>query len=185
MGVFMSDSASPSDVMDVTSGAKQKQQRASFPVTDDDRIDLSKTSEASRERLRKMLNDPQLRAELGGGPVLAVGHPSVGPTPQVNTALVPPLYGVIGRALVTAATWRGFRPDLAERALTFTPEETAELSPPTAMVINRQLERVGAGAYSPEVTLAGTVLVAILGKFMLLASLQRDATTSPSPAQTM
>lgn len=150
--------------------------RVSFPVTPDDRIDLEKASDTSKERLRKMLNDPALRAELGAAPAPVSGDASA-PRIAVDPALAGALYRTLGNVSTGLAIRMGYRPENASLALTFTPAEIAELTPETTAVSNKWLGKLGATKYPEETALLVKLGSILAGKVMILAALENGSLT--------
>lgn len=158
--------------------------RASFPVTDDGRVDLSKASEDTKDRLRKMMNDPELISALSGagnGPEPARVLPfSQGnsPTTQVviGNDMAGALWGAAGRLLANLAVGRGYQPDHATRAMMFTAAEIGELAPPTAAVLNKYLAKAGATKYGEEINLLLAVGAVVGTKIAILNALASGQT---------
>lgn len=155
--------------------------RLGVNMTPEGRIAWDSTTEKTRVKLRAMLADPELPAQLG------VDRPAAAAAATKPDTFPPEMCGVVYDAL--GVLLKG----LAQRAgysaeqsatLAFTPEEKATLAQPTAAVLNKY-----GGAltkYQEELTLAFVMGSIISGKLAILrAQPAAMAAAAIQPAGTM
>ena len=147
--------------------------RLSIPTTRDGaRIAVDRMQDSVREKLKKVLDDPELPAALGltrsPAPVAAPKED------EYPASFVEQLYDWIGGGMALAAKQRGFTKTQAS-VLEFTPKEVADLTPMTRRLLYKYFP-AGLGAYTDEIMLTFTVGGLIAGKIQAL----NDSTRKPA-----
>jgi len=149
-----------SESSDVVAEFPSPVERVTLPLTSSGRLDLDRVRASTREKLTRMLDDPDLSAKLGIAPQREASAPAV-----FDASICGVLYDAIGRVLALVVIRSGFPPDQAG-AMLFTADEKAALAGPTGKVLDKYL---GSSTlkYQDEIALClalGSVLTGKLGQ---------------------
>lgn len=158
--------------------------RINFALTpDESAIAVDALQPKTRDRLRRILADPELFGKLGldrpaGAAQAAPGSPAAEADRMLTAGLVGMALQLLGKAAVAIAVRRGATPDAA-RMLELNADDVAEMTPPYVVLVD-DLMPAGLGKYEKYI-LAGAVTAKVYGP--KLARFQ-DASAPPAAAPT-
>lgn len=144
------------------SGGKGLAPRITFNLTDDGKIDLGRTTDETKARIKTAFSGHE---EL-------FGLVPPGPRPQlVSVGMCAHLYGLLGEVegQLAQRVW-GLTPTEADRIFTFGPDDVNVLAEPTADVLNKYVS-VASLKYKEELSLALALLYVHQRKIYLVRML--------------
>jgi len=144
-----------------SSGDTIKVNRFGVNTRADGRVAWDSATDKTKERLRIIVNDPELPAQLG------VAKPAAAGGEQIPPEMVGVVYDALAMVMKAAAQRMGYTADAAG-VLGFSPEEKAALTPPTVAVLAKYDTRFT--KYREELTLGLVFSTIIAGKLALLRS---------------
>jgi len=161
--------------------------RFTLNVTPEGKIDFSRMQTSTREKLRAMFADPAVAEALGMSGAAAPGIVDV-----IPPGMVAGMWDMFGKLqqLVMPLFFPKVKPDIWTQVFIYSPEEKAQLIPPTTRVLNKYATEWMI-KYQDELLLAGLFLTITFAKINMAITLQKMAdgsygvpgteTTPPQP----